>query len=80
MEDAVSVLPAALADKPVVARLLQLCLHDLSEWTSLQIGLDRSFEYPWLDLYRTSPRRHPCMIRQANVAVGFARVRKKRGR
>jgi predicted acetyltransferase len=77
VSESLSVSPAKADEAQLVARLLQLCLHDLSEWKSQPIGPDGHFIYPWLALYWTSPRRHPYLFRTASGIKGFALVRQK---
>ena len=40
-------------DKPVVANLLQLYLHDFSEFEPKQLSAHGTFDYAWLDSYFT---------------------------
>ena len=67
---------AAPADSaPLLANLLELYIHDLSEIFALQPGVDGRFGYPSLPLYWSHPDTHfPFFIRLRGRAVGFALV------
>ncbi len=72
----VDVRPAPIDHKPTLGRLLQLYLHDLSEFDDeLTIGPDARFPYPWFDAYWTDPNRHPFTIHRHATLAGFALVR-----
>jgi predicted acetyltransferase len=73
--DDIQVLEARLADKPVVRRLLELYLHDFSEFTDADVDGRGRFGYPYLDLYWTEPERRPFLLRVAGHWAGFALVR-----
>jgi predicted acetyltransferase len=77
VNDAVTVSAATADEAPLVAQLLQLYLHELSEWKPQPIGPDGNFCYPWLALYWKSPRRYPYLFRSAGGIAGFALVREK---
>lgn len=77
MNSPVSISLATVGEAPLVASLLQLCLHDLSAWHPRPIRPDGSFAYPWLALYWESPRRYPYLLRSAGDIAGFALVRAK---
>lgn len=66
---------APVASPGAVAQLLQLYLHDLSEFDGRQVGDDGRFPYPYLDLYGTEPDRHAFLIRADGEVAGFALVR-----
>jgi len=68
---------ASTKDRPILDRLLQLCLHDHTSHDHLQIGDDGLFEYQWQDLYWSSPRRHPYLIRFEGKLAGFVFVRSR---
>ncbi|MGH7955719.1 MAG: hypothetical protein ACREH8_01750 [Opitutaceae bacterium] len=76
-ENALSIAPASRAEAPLVGRLLQLCLHEISEWMPPETGPGSVFAYPWLPLYWTSPHRHPYLFRSGDEIIGFALVRSK---
>jgi predicted acetyltransferase len=66
---------ATPAEKAVIARLLELYVHDLSTFTHADVGDDGLFGYPRLDSYWTEPERHPLLIRTEGRIAGFALVR-----
>jgi predicted acetyltransferase len=66
---------AASGDAPVLASLLELYAHDLSEAFALELGADGRFGYQDLTLYWSEPeRRFPFLIRCGMQIVGFALV------
>ena len=64
---------AALRDAPLLANLLELYLHDLSEaFPLIELGADGRFGYDALPLYWSEPeRRFPFLIRYGPRVVGF---------
>jgi predicted acetyltransferase len=73
--DAVTVTPAALADEPVLRRLMELYLHDFSELDGAEVGEHGTYGYPYLGLYWLEPQRHPFLVRVDGRFAGFALVR-----
>jgi predicted acetyltransferase len=67
----IHVIGAALEQKPLLANLLELYVHDFSEFIDLEIGRDGRFGYKDLDLYWTDPRRFPCLIYVSGRLAGF---------
>lgn len=63
------------ADKPVIAALLQLYLHDFSEFEPRELTAHGTFDYPWLDSYFTAPEREAYLITVAGHPAGFALAR-----
>ena len=72
--DAIEVVEAALSDKAVIRRLLELQAHDHSEFDSKEINEHGEFGYRYLDHYWTEPDRHPFLIRSGAHIAGFAFV------
>ncbi len=71
----VSLVPAAETDAPLLANLLELYAHDLSDAFALDIGADGKFGYPRLPLYWSEPdRRFPFLIRAGAKVAGFVLV------
>ncbi len=62
--------PAAPADKPVIANLIQLYLHDMTEFMPFPVGADGRYEYDFLDRFW----RHPYLIMSGDEIAGFALV------
>ncbi|MGH2634171.1 MAG: GNAT family N-acetyltransferase [Tepidiformaceae bacterium] len=67
--------PAEFTDKSVLRNLLQLYLHDFSEFTGEDVGPDGLYGYHYLDHYWTDPDRYPFFIRVEGVVAGFVLVR-----
>jgi predicted acetyltransferase len=67
---------ASLSDAGLLANLLQLYLHDLSDtFPSIELGVDGRFLYEKLPLYWSEPeRRFPLLIRYGGGVVGFALI------
>jgi predicted acetyltransferase len=66
---------ATLSDAALLANLLELYIHDLSEVFAIELGVDGRFGYPKLSLYWSEPeRRFPFLIRAGDKPVGFALV------
>ena len=64
---------AAPHDVTVIANLLELYSHDLSQAFGLELGADGRFGYKSLPLYWTTPEeRFPFLIRCGIRIVGFA--------
>ena len=70
-----SITSASVEERPVVERLLQLCLHDYSAYDRFSIGDDGAFTYRWTDLYWSSLQRTPYLMRFEGRLAGFALVR-----
>jgi predicted acetyltransferase len=67
--------PATRAEAPLLANLLELYLHDLSESFPIEVGPEGRFGYEFLPLYWTEPeRRFPFLIRCGPRVAGFALV------
>jgi predicted acetyltransferase len=71
----VDLLAVAAADKPVIANLLQLYLHDSSEFEPSELSAHGTFDYAWLDSYFTEPTREALLITVAGRPAGFALAR-----
>ena len=61
-------------ESPLLANLLELYIHDLSEiFPAVQLGADGRFGYPRLASYWSEPgMRFPFLIRRAEKVLGFA--------
>jgi predicted acetyltransferase len=71
----VEIQPASVEDKPVLQHLLQLCLHDYSEFNGQDINEHGLFDYPYLDYYWTEAGRYPFLVRVERKLAGFVLVR-----
>src|SRR5262249_24639889 len=73
--DDVSVDAARSDDAALLANLLELYTHDLSEVFPVELGADGRFGYERLPLYWSEPeRRFPFLIRRGGRPVGFVLV------
>lgn len=71
----VQIVEAAIEDKPVLRRLLELYLYDFSQFDGCDVDEHGTFGYPYLDHYWTEAGRHPFLIRVDGKWAGFALVR-----
>jgi predicted acetyltransferase len=69
-----ALIPATAADRPVLARLAQLCLHDLSASEPLEIGEDGLFPSDFLAPYGDDPNHRAYLLRAGPLLAGFALV------
>ena len=71
----ISLEPATAADAGLLANLLELYIHDMSEFFTVEIGADGLFGYGKLPLYWSEPeRRFAFLIRCGGKVAGFALV------
>lgn len=72
-DSALSIELASEAESTLLANLLELYLHDLSEvFGVIQLGPQGRFGYPRLASYWSEPaRRFPFLIRKSSAVVGF---------
>ena len=71
--------PVPVAEKPIIARLLQLYMHDFSEFARAgdpngDVYEDGAFRYPHLDSYWEDAGREPLLFRVDGKIAGFAFV------
>jgi predicted acetyltransferase len=66
---------ASVNEKPVLRNLLQLCLHDYSEFNGEDVDEHGIFNYNYLDSYWTEPGRHAFLARVDGKLAGFVLVR-----
>jgi predicted acetyltransferase len=72
----VTLTPVAYEDKPILARLLELYSHDMSEfYEDVRINQHGLFLYRHLDHYWTEEGRYPYLIRVDDRIAGFVLVR-----
>jgi predicted acetyltransferase len=70
-------LELALSEQsPILANVLELYVHDFSEFQPLDIGPDGRFGYKSLPLYWSESNRHPFLIRFDGKLAGLALVKK----
>ena len=73
----IEIIPASLDQQPVLANLLELYVHDFSEFFGVELGPDGRFGYPQLPLYWTEPGRYPYLIRLDGKLAGFALIKRE---
>jgi predicted acetyltransferase len=66
---------ASLAEKSIIRRLMQLYLHDLSEFDDRDVDSFGEYSYKYLDHYWTEPARQAFLMRADGKIAGFALVR-----
>ena len=71
----VSVRSAKEDEKDILYNLLQLYLHDFSEFSPQETDGRGRFTYPYLDHYWQDPQRFPFIIYVERNIAGFALVR-----
>lgn len=71
----VEIREAALTDKAILRRLVELYMHDFSEFNGRDVDSHGLFGYRFLDHYWTEPTRHPYLISVDGRLAGFAFVR-----
>ena len=71
----IELVPAVATQKALLGQLLELHLHDLSEFTGDAIGTDGRFGYRFLDAYWQEPGREPFLIMDNGEIAGFVLVR-----
>ena len=73
--DPVTLEPAGRDQEPVLANLLELYCHDLSDLFGLEVGPEGRFGYRRLSLYWSEPEtRRAFLIRRGTRLAGFALV------
>ena len=70
----IELIPAERVHEPVMANLLELYIHDFSEFHDCEIGEDGRFGYRSLALYLNEPDRHAFLIRANGKLAGFVFV------
>jgi predicted acetyltransferase len=66
---------ALITDKPVLRNLLQLCLHDYSEFNGEDVDAHGIYNYDYLDNYWVEPGRYAFLVRLDGILAGFVLVR-----
>lgn len=78
MSSGLELVPAAPEHQPVLENLLQLYIHDFSEFVPIDIGNDGRFGYSRLPLYWSDPRRRPFLAKFDGQLAGFLLVDRRR--
>jgi predicted acetyltransferase len=72
----IEVIPAAPDEEAILANLLELYMHDFSEFNDIELGEDGRFGYKSLSLYWREPDRHPFLIRMNGKLAGLVLVKR----
>jgi predicted acetyltransferase len=75
----VELIPAERDDELILANLLELYIHDFSEFYESEIGANGRFGYQSLPLYWSEPDRHPFLIRANGRPAGLVFVMREPG-
>jgi predicted acetyltransferase len=75
----VELIAATQTDDAVLANLLELYVHDFSEFLNVEIGDDGRFNYP-IRPYWTEPNHYAFLAKVDGKLAGFALVRQTTGR
>ncbi len=67
---------APIEEKSIIRNLLQLYIHDFSEFEGFDLNQHGLYGYRYLDHYWTDPDRFPFIVRVNNELAGFALVSK----
>ncbi len=70
----VELIPVTEAQKPVLARLLELYEYEFSQYLGSDVDENGLFGYPYLDCYWKDPDRYAYFIRVNGTLAGFAMV------
>ena len=65
----------ATDERDVLANLMQLYLHDMSEFDGVDVARDGRYAYRYFERYWREPGRHPFIVRADGQIAGFALVR-----
>lgn len=68
--------PATPEQEPVLANLLELYIHDFSEFHEVELGPDGRFGYPNLALYWREPGRYPFVVKMDGQLAGLVLVKR----
>lgn len=71
----VEVIAASPEQEPVLANMLELYVHDFSEFMDLKLGPDGRFGYQSLPLYWKESNRYPFLVMADGNLAGFVFVR-----
>jgi len=74
--DNVAVIRASPEQEPILANLLELYVHDFTEFRDIEIGPDGRFGYNRLPLYWSESGRHPFLVKIGNRLAGLILVKK----
>ncbi len=72
----IELVPAAPEQESVLANLLELYIHDFSEFHHLELADTGRFGYPHLALYWSEADRHPYLVKVDDKLAGLVLVKK----
>ncbi len=72
----IEVVSAGPEQESIVANLLELYIHDFSEFHPVELGLNGRFGYKPLPLYWSEPDRRPFLVKADGRLAGFALVKR----
>jgi predicted acetyltransferase len=70
------VVRATAEQQPILENLLELYIHDFSEFHHVPLGMDGRFGYRNISLYWREPGRHPFLVRMDDKLAGFVLVKR----
>jgi predicted acetyltransferase len=70
----IELIPATPEHESILANLLELYIHDFSEFLSIELGADGRFGFPDLQLYWRDPNRYPFLVRIDGNLAGLVFV------
>lgn len=73
----IELVPAALDDKPILQRMMELYQYDFSETCGSDLDAHGCFGYPYLDHYWVETGRHPFIVRVDVKLAGFVLVNRQ---
>jgi predicted acetyltransferase len=73
----VAVISAGPEQQQTLANLLELYVHDFSEFCRIEVGPDGRFGYDRLPLYWSEPNRHPFLVRIDGNLAGLVFVKRR---
>lgn len=81
MDPQLEIMPASLAEKPIVARMVQLYLHDFSELAAIgspygDVDESGAFALTYFDSYWQEADRMALLLRVGGQLAGFALINK----
>jgi predicted acetyltransferase len=75
----IELVPAARQHESLLANLLELYMHDFSEYYPLELNHDGRFGYEPLPLYWSEPERFPFLVKVDGKLAGFVFVKRASG-
>ena len=64
-------IPATAEQEPILANLLELYIHDFTDFLDVELRDNGRFGYDPLPLYWLEPNRHPFLVRTRGKLAGF---------